>query len=300
MLCFTLGCGGILASTVAFSADSSSVAAPASRATVERHVNRLSVSANNVPWSEFLPDLKHETGIQIRLMSPLNGTLTTDFKSLPLQAGLRIIFRDMNLALFYAKGGSEEPENGRLTELWLWPKEGGSWEQNPEEPREALEGSIEAGEVEALRQALLYHDQSMQAITFEHLAEKDGSGAVDALLGLSGSEEPRIRRQALSLLMEVGQEDGATVVSALGDALADGDEGVRNYAIEALASWGSPAAMGYLRQALHDPDPFTRTLVVESVAELQEGLPLIQEAVSDTDPTVRSTANFWFQRRVRR
>jgi hypothetical protein len=316
-----LGCWGVFTTTIASPAESPNSKAPAPRATMEMQAGRLSVSARDVPWSIFLPDLEKQTGIQIRLRSALTGTLTADFKDLPIEDGIKKIFRDVNLAFFYSKGGSAGSKSGRLAEIWLWPKGGSASASSPEESSEVPSGrqystdsrdvadshnpedaqdkpedpDIEAG-IKALRQALLDHDQSMQTQAFELLAQSDAPGAMDALLDLAGNEEPQIRQQALSLMSQVGQDEGPTVVSALGEALADADEGVKRYAIEALASWGNQDAMQYLRQALRDPDPFTRTLAVESVAALKEGLPLIYEAISDADPTVRSTAGYWLQR----
>jgi HEAT repeat protein len=282
---------------------------------------RLSVSARDIPWSAFLPELEQQTGIKILVKGQLHGKLSADFQHLPIEDALKKVFRDASVAFFYSRGGSGPSKSGRLEEIWLWPKGGSASASSPEESSEVTSGrqystdsrdlaesynpedakdkpedpDMEAG-IQTLRQALLDHDQSMQTQAFELLAQSDAPGAMDALLDLAGNEEPEIRQQALSLMSQVGQDEGPTVVSALGEALADADEGVKRYAIEALASWGNQDAMQYLRQALRDPDPFTRTLAVESVAALKEGLPLIYEAISDADPTVRSMAVYWLQR----
>ena len=48
--------------------------------------------------------------------------------------------------------------------------------------------------------------------------------------------------------------------------------------------------MEALRQALHDPAPTVRKLVIANVVQYDQGLPLLQEALSDVDETVRSLA----------
>ena len=54
--------------------------------------------------------------------------------------------------------------------------------------------------------------------------------------------------------------------------------------------------MEYLRQALHDPNPATRAMVIESLAAQGQGLAQLQEALADQDETVRSIAAFWLQK----
>ena len=70
---------------------------------------------------------------------------------------------------------------------------------------------------------------------------------------------------------------------------------IKGYAIQALAERGDPEAMRSLRQALRDPDPSVRMMVVENVILKEEGLPLPQEALSDEDEAVRSAAAFWLE-----
>jgi len=89
--------------------------------------------------------------------------------------------------------------------------------------------------------------------------------------------------------------DETTVLSALRTAVTDGDADVQRYAIEALAAQGSPDAMESLRQALRDPDPAIRALVIGSVEADGQGLPLLQEALADAEEGVRTLAAFRLQ-----
>jgi len=305
------------------------------------HNDRLSMRARNVPWEVVLRELEHYAGVRIRVEGQIPGTLTQEFEALPLEQGLRRLFRGANLVFLYDKDGPEGAPIGKLTEIWMLPKEGNvaegkqspssspqaiatGWQQQAEpkgktaeaipsdqeiQPEsqaadeeqpfadglETLEAAAKKGNAEALQAALLDPDQSTQVRAFELLAERDGPGALAAVLSMTKSEEPSMRLQALSLLNEAGQADAGTVLSALGAALSDGDADVKSYAIANLVSSGQPDAMEYLRQALRDPDPFTRTMVLEGMAAQGQGLPMLQEALSDEDATVRSTAAFWLQ-----
>jgi HEAT repeat protein len=85
------------------------------------------------------------------------------------------------------------------------------------------------------------------------------------------------------------------VLSALALALADPDVTVKTYALYALASRGGDEAIGALRQALQNPDVSIRTMVLEEAARTGEGQPLLQEALSNDDATIRALAAFWLE-----
>jgi HEAT repeat protein len=65
---------------------------------------------------------------------------------------------------------------------------------------------------------------------------------------------------------------------------------VKGYAIHALTVRGGAEAFASLRQALRDPDPSIRRLVLESVIQLDDGLPLVQEALADSEEVIRALA----------
>jgi hypothetical protein len=292
--------------------------------------NRLSVRVQNVSWETVAKELERQTGILIRMDGHLAGTLTQDFQGLPLEQGLRRLFRQANLLFFYAAahGASE----ARLTRLWLFPKEGGpgeakqirasstgaaiavgkreevesmgetaeatsheegepvAEEDNQEERLTRLQTFAQQGDVAALQQAVFDPDQTIQMAALEVLAEQDQQDAIALLLSATKSDQPERRFQALNLLYQTGQADERTILSALSEALADADTNVKGYAIQALAERGGPDALEPLRQVLHDPDPAIRMRVIEHVMPEEQGLALLQEALSDEDETLRSAA----------
>ena len=97
------------------------------------------------------------------------------------------------------------------------------------------------------------------------LAAGDRQGAIVFLMEMTKSDDPARRLQALSLLHESGQADEATILSALRAALPD--ETTKSYAVQALAERGGPEAIAALRETFRDPDPYVRTLVIESMAD---------------------------------
>jgi hypothetical protein len=157
----------------------------------------------------------------------------------------------------------------------------------------ALHTAVWQGQTEALRQAILDPDQTIQTTAVELLAERDPQGAVAVLLGAAKHAQSPVRLQALDLLQQLNQADERTALSALEEALTDADATVKNYAIHALAERGGPSALGSLRRALHDPDPAVRMRVLESVQQTEHGVLILQDALADEDATVRALAGFW-------
>src|SRR5262249_27246888 len=146
------------------------------------------------------------------------------------------------------------------------------------------------GNLHDLQQALSNPDPFVQATAFTLFAEQDRQGAIAAVLGLSASEQSEQRWQALQLLHQSEAVDEETVLSALHTALGDTDMTVKSFAIHALAHPGGVKVFEHLHQAFRDPDPAIRLSVLESVIQLDDGLPLVQEGLTDAEETIRVLA----------
>jgi len=115
---------------------------------------------------------------------------------------------------------------------------------------------------------------------------------IDKLLEMAQDDDPTIRAQALSDLSQSGKDSGGTIRSALAAALTDEDARVRGHAVQILAGRGASEEMEDLWQALSDPDPYVRAMVVRTAVLNDQGIALLLEAGSDEDATVRSDAAF--------
>jgi hypothetical protein len=286
------------------------------------HGERLSVQARNVPWAVVLQELEHQTGVRLRVEGPLHGTLTQEFEALPLEQGLRRLFRNANLVLFYTKKAGEGSAAEPLTAVWLFPKEGSAVKSQDmhsaivkaddadtlsheeetksedelavdearDERFETLEAFARDGDEEALRNALFDSDEITQKKALELLAARDQQGVIATLLDATQSEQLETRLRALHLLAQTPYVEEKLVLSTLSTALADEDLTVKGSVIEAMAQRESPGTMEALRQVFRDPTPTVRQLVVGSIAPHDQGLQLLQEALLDADETVRSLA----------
>jgi hypothetical protein len=70
-----------------------------------------------------LTEIQRQTGIMIHVEGRMVGTLTREFENLPLEKGLRTLFRDANVAFFYAAGMTESTAAATLSRIWLFPKQ---------------------------------------------------------------------------------------------------------------------------------------------------------------------------------
>jgi HEAT repeats len=302
---------------------------------LEVHVRHglLTVRLDQAPWAAVLSELEHHLGIQIVVRGALPGTVTQVFEAVPLEQGLRRLFRGANTLWLYGQDGTAAPT---LTRVWLILKEGGARErwllsshtggaaseqETPSSSQKTGEGLADAeeatsvgqsaadtdqeaqlnglhaaawqGHTEAVRQAVFNPDHTIQTTAVELLAAQDRQGAVAVLLGAAKSAQPMMRLQALQLLRQMVEVDERAVLAALEEGLFDEDGTVKDYAIHALADHGGAAVLGPLRRALRDPDPATRMRVIESALQTKQGLLLLQEALADEDATVRAHAAFW-------
>jgi len=306
----------------------------APRPVIEIRGDLLSVKVRNAPWKAVLKEIERQTGISIDVKAPFTGTLTQEFEALPLEQGLRRLFRDANVLFFYTKGMKERTAPETLVRIWLLPNRTSptsseamaskqrataeaveaapaesprddevepedqllAAEESAEERLKALNAFAKEGNTEALQLGLLDPEEAIWTKVLELLAERSGQGTTDVLVGLTRSDDPEIRLRALSQLHDADQVDESTLLSTYRTALADEDSSVRGYAIEALAIQGGPDATGYLGQALRDPDPSIRILAIENVAQQGYDPALLQEALSDKDERVRSSATFWLKK----
>jgi hypothetical protein len=109
----------------------------------------------------------------------------------------------------------------------------------------------------------------------------------DQMLKLAQSKDPNERYTAISNLGSVGAAGDPNVDEVLQNALTDKDSNVRSQAIQSIAQRGGDDADSTIAQALKDKDANVR---VAAVTAVQSDLNLLQQALGDSDQTVRETA----------
>lgn len=287
---------------------------------IEYKQDRVSVVAEAIPLAQVLREVAQRAGIEILGSEKLQESISVSFSGLSIHEALQKLLVSVNHLVIGDKPpqGGTKPMRvlivGRRSEASLQsaqPEAIRNEEEleeelgevvNPEKAQKeyekrlkAVEASAQAGDEQALRQALLDSEPLVQARALELLAAHDREKIAAHLIDLTKTSQPQTRIQALHLLSESELADEETIVSSLGDALVATDENVKAYAIEALAKRGGSEAMTYLQQAFRDPDPKIRRMVVENAAPQDAQGVLLQEARWDPDETVRSFARFWLE-----
>jgi hypothetical protein len=109
----------------------------------------------------------------------------------------------------------------------------------------------------------------------------------DELLKAVQSKNPEDRAEAIGALLADGRTGDPGVKAALEQALTDQDANVRAQAISSLSHREGGAAAGAIQQALHDDSVDVRLMAVDGITD---DVALLQQAINDSDETVRSLA----------
>jgi len=141
-----------------------------------------------------------------------------------------------------------------------------------------------------LRDDLRDADSVIVSAAFDALAARDKDAAVDALLEVIDDTAEPSRLQALQLLLSSLDAEEATLTATLRAALEDPDFAFVASAVGALAGRSDAEALSALAEALRDGDVSTRLLIVQSIAGNSSAAPLLQEGQNDPDETVRNAA----------
>lgn len=248
---------------------------------IEFRDGRLTVAAANAPLARILEEVARQTKIEVRGLPLVGEQAWVNFSSLPLEAALPNLLSNFDYAIvkgefraqgapalivvIFGKSGIAEKEKSLIAGVGLAGLQNGDVDVEKER-LVSFHASVEAGDVEALRKALVGPDQMIQAEAFDALAKSDPQGTIEALLDSAKSGDPAARLQALQLLSQASVADEQTVKSALKQALKDDDGMVKGFAIQALAARGGPEAMGNLSQALSDPDPSVGIVEVHALS----------------------------------
>lgn len=296
---------------------------------VEWKVGRLSVSAERIPLSSVLREVARQTGVEIQGLEELQQEVFVDFSNVSLCDGLESLLSHVDHAIVdnASRHGITRPtlvvifSRGPTARQDLIVSKGALKATNPlaaealqgsaiveeaeaegqtdqQKQLGALQSAATQGDEETLRKAILDPDPLVQGTALEALAQKDRQGAIDILLSAAKSDQSGQRLEALQRLDQSGLADQATVLPLLREALGDQDPSIRGYAVQSLAARGGADVMSYLRQALRDQDPSVRLMVIGNVAQKDEGLPLLQEALSDPDESVRTSASTLLEQAV--
>lgn len=168
----------------------------------------------------------------------------------------------------------------------------GSTPSNPPgsaSPPGAMSFNLATRNVQTLTAAIQSPNAAVQGPAFTNLSAIDSGAAVRAAIAATKNPDATVQLGALMLLDNSPAAPEAAVVQTLGEALAQKDEQVKDYALDALVRRGEAAA-GYIAPLLKDSDPELRLRVVQDLAGKDWATPLLKMALNDSDESVRVAA----------
>jgi hypothetical protein len=246
------------------SADSQSVPPPlrvvddSVGSAVEMRDGRLSVRFRKTPLSSVLRELSRATKATFEVHGVMPPTVTDAFDAVPLERGLRRLFRRADVSLLYTGSEPTPRAERRLVRVWIFARSLAA--DSGRDPTEPLEASILKATSAGSR------EERWQAIG--ELANTREKVARDALLAAMRDPEPDVRESAADAL---GNIPSAESVAALKRSLKDESPDVRESAVYGLARIGGPEMIPALQGALSDEDEDVRDTAAESLRKLTAG-----------------------------
>lgn len=226
----------------------------------------LSIDAKQAPWQELLKQIRDKTHIPIHCAIPLKGSATVSFTALPVKEALERLFGPgADFVFRYPKGASR---------TFAVPKE--VW----------VLGSFIGHDTQSVVQTMA----SKTKVVPQEVDKHDNETTDELVERARNDENAESRIQALASLSGHGQTDETAAALALGAALSDKDPSVREYAVQALANQSGQDTTEQLRLALQDPDSGVRIKAAESVPLKDQGITLLQEALSSKDKMIQAIA----------
>lgn len=260
---------------------------------VEFKSGLLSIEARQSPWTEVLNAVREKTGIRFNCSLPLAGSVTVSFTALPVKQALERLFGpEAHFVLRYPNSPDRAVPSAVPKEVWVLGKVPGDRRDTTPTPDGTVVGEISASAgIASPDPGPLLETLDLEAkLTREPGDTPNEPEEISKLIEMTKADDPAIRLQALSALSGSDKIDEVALRAALDGALVDQDASVRGYAVQAIAGQGGAEAMDHLWQAMLDPDPVVRVMAVESVVPQEQGIALIEAALSDPDEAVRSAA----------
>lgn len=232
--------------------------------------SELQLEVRQMPLAQVLDSISHKTRTPIHYSVLPDGLVTATCVGTTLKQVLECLLdRKADLIVRYPRKSDKVEAKGQVAEAWILGSrlDGTTAKADCSATDEINKGSL------SLRKN--YQDTE---------AESDRT---DELLKMAQSKNPEERVEAIGALMAGGREGDPAVKAALEQALTDKDDNVRAQAISSLSHREGGGAVGAIQEALHDNSVDVRLMAVDGITD---DIALLQQAINDSDETVRSLA----------
>ena len=232
--------------------------------------SELQLEVRQMPLAQVLDTIARKTNVPIHYSVLPEGLATATCVGTTLKQVLECLLdRKADLIVRYSHSPANVDSNGQVAEAWIL---GSRLDGYP--PRaECVAQTADKGSL-TLRQN-------------EQGAEAEPDRTDDLLKMAKSKKNPAERAEAIGALMAGGRKGDPDVKAALEEALTDQDANVRAQAISSLAHREGSGAAAAIQEALHDSAVDVRLMAVDGVTD---DIALLQQAINDSDETVRSLA----------
>jgi len=279
----------IIEPTAAYAQTPDPGSSPAFELNVESEQDLLTIKARRAPWQQVFDEITRKTGAQFRTGTSRVGSVTVTIKSLPFRDAIQRLLGPQE-SFMCRYDGVAAPlgiKPGIPREVWLL---GGKKIAQSEGPmKETTENKDVASILNDASNRNLVQNAAGEEISELTKESQSTRPEISELVEQAQNEDSSQRIQAISALGDRELTD-EVVSAALRTALEDDDASIRGQAFQSLVMRGGDEATEYIGRALNDSDPNVRIVAVEYVEPNNHGISILQEALGDSDETVRSLA----------
>jgi hypothetical protein len=229
----------------------------------------IQLEVRDTPLAKVLESIAHKTKVPIHYSVLPEGLVTATCVGSSLKPVLECLLdRKADLIVRYRHGPDKPDNNEQVAEAWIL----GARLDGATAKKDCLAASPGTGSL-SLKQ--------------KESEDDDEADQTDDLIKAAQAKDPTERAEAIGGLLSGGREGDPAVKAVLEQALTDPDENVRAQAISSLAHREGSGASAAIQEALHDKSVDVRMMAVDGITDDKA---LLQQAINDSDETVRSLA----------
>lgn len=241
----------------------------------------LQLEVRQIPLAQVLNAIAEKIHVPIHYSVLPEGLVTATCVGTTLKKILECLLdRKADLIVRYPRADAKGGSKWQVAEAWIL---GSRLDGTVAKDCPATGNMVDKGSL-----ALWQNEQEADA----------AANQIGALLKITQSRNAAERADAIGALIAAGHEGDPAIKAALEEALHDKDANVRAQAISSLSHReDGNAVAGAIEEALHDDSVDVRMMAVDGITD---DVGLLQQAVNDSDETVRGLATLKLEELMQR
>jgi hypothetical protein len=248
------------------------IPATAELVTSKEKGSELQLEVRQMPLAKVLDAIVKKTNVPIHYSVLPEGFITATCVGTSLKPVLECLLnRKADIIVRYSKDKSSPTNNNQIAEAWIL---GSKLEVAPSS--QACATPVDKGSLSLIN-------------TGQETEPKPDQ--TDELLKIAKSKNANERAEAIGSLLAIGSKGGPKIKAMLEEAVHDQDANVRAQAVSTLTHLDDykDSTAEVIQEALQDGSVDVRMMAVDGIVD---DVALLQQAINDSDETVRSLAEF--------